>query len=316
VNLWEIPEVTQILGSARSMTTKPVEEKIEVLSVELLNQNRPQVEALKQLAKSLGLEFGWHYLLDLTWILQRLGPVQGKRIMDAGAGTGVLQWYLADHGAEVLSVDRLSRSHLALRFRNRFKVRGLRSIDLMPAGKVFRSNFRGGASFSNIITRQTRDLVGVASIRRSPGKVTIYNQDLKNLADIADNSFDAIVAVSALEHNQPEGLSQVVTELLRVLKPGAPLLATLTAGYPEDWWHEPSSGWCYSDTSLKSLFQLDPATPSNYDNYDELMSEIANCVELREGLARFYFQNGNNGMPWGRWEPQYLPVGVCKIKPA
>ena len=296
------------------MTTKLLE-KIEILSVELLNQNRPQVVALKQLAKSLGLEFGWHYLLDLTWILQHLGPVQGKRIIDAGAGTGVLQWYLADGGADVLSVDRLSRSHLALRFRNRFNVHGLRPIDLAPAGKVFRSNFRGGASFSNIITRQTRDLVGIASIRRSPGQVTIYNQDLKNLADIPDNSIDAVVAVSALEHNQPEGLAQVVTELLRVLKPGAPLLATLTAGHPEDWWHEPSSGWCYTDDSLRHLFQLDPDTPSNYDRFEELLTEIVNCAELRDGLARFYFQTGNNGMPWGRWEPQYSPVGVCKIKP-
>jgi SAM-dependent methyltransferase len=235
--------------------------------------------------------------------------------MDAGAGTGVLQWYLADGGADVISVDRLSRSHLALRFRNRFKVHGLRPADLASAGKVFRSNFRGGTSFSNIITRQTRDLIGSASIRRSPGQVTIYNQDLKNLVDIPDNSIDAVVAVSALEHNQPEGLGQVVSELLRVLKPGAPLLATLTAGHPEDWWHEPSSGWCYTDDSLRRLFQLDPDTPSNYDRFEELLTEIVNCAELRDGLARFYFQTGNNGMPWGRWEPQYSPVGVCKIKP-
>lgn len=298
------------------MTTHPIEEKIELLSVDLLNQNRPQVVALKQLAKSLGLEFGWHYLLDLSWILNHLGPVQGKRIMDAGAGTGILQWYLAEAGADVLSVDRLNRSNLALRFRKRFNVRGLRSNDLAPAGKVFRNNFSGGASLTNILARQTRDLVGVASIRRSPGQVTIYNQDLKNLADLPDNSLDAVVAVSALEHNQPEGLTQVVTELLRVLKPGAPLLATLTAGHPQDWWHEASSGWCYTDTSLKRLFQLAPDTPSNYDHFDEILAGIANCDELRTGLARFYFQTGNNGMPWGKWEPQYPPVGVCKIKPA
>lgn len=298
------------------MTTKPLEESIEILSADLLNQNRTQVVALQRLAKSLGLEFGWHYLLDLTWILRHLGPVQGKRIIDAGAGTGVLQWYLADHGADVVSVDRLSRSHLALRFRNRFKVQGLRAIDLAPSGKVFRSNFSGGASLSNIITRQTRDLVGIASIRRSSGKVTIYNQDLKNLTDIPDNSIDAIVAVSALEHNQPDDLALVVNELLRVLKPGAPLLATLTAGYPDDWWHEPSSGWCYSDTSLRRLFQLAQDTPSNYNRFNEILSDIANCAELRDGLARFYFQTGNNGMPWGKWEPQYPPVGVCKIKPA
>ena len=298
------------------MTTKPIEEKIEILSVDLLNQNRLQVVALKQLAKSLGLEFGWHYLLDLTWVLSHLGSIQGKRIMDAGAGTGVMQWYLADRGADVLSVDRLNRSNLALRFRNRFKVEGLRLNDLAPAGKVFRNNFREGISLTNVISRQTRDIVGMASIRRSSGKVTIYNQDLKNLVDIPDNSLDAVVAISALEHNQPEDLELVVNELLRIFKPGAPLLATLTAGYPQDWWHMPSSGWCYTDTSLMRLFQLPMDTPSNYARFNDLLAEIIDCTELRDGLARFYYQTGDNGMPWGRWEPQYPPVGVCKIKPA
>ena len=88
-------------------------DSIEILSVELLDKNRPTVTALKKLAQSLGLEFGWHYLLDLTWIIHNLGAIQGAHLMDAGAGTGVLQWYLAEEGAEVLSVDRGSRSRAA-----------------------------------------------------------------------------------------------------------------------------------------------------------------------------------------------------------
>ena len=58
--------------------------------------------------------------------------------MDAGAGTGVLQWYLAEQGAEVLSVDRGSRSDLPLRFRRRFHVQGLRPQDLAPASQAMR----------------------------------------------------------------------------------------------------------------------------------------------------------------------------------
>ncbi len=87
-------------------------EKIEILPVSLLDENRSTVEELKRLTYSLGLDFGWHYLLDLTWIIRHLGQPEGKRIMDAGAGTGVIQWYLASHGAEVLSVDRASRALL------------------------------------------------------------------------------------------------------------------------------------------------------------------------------------------------------------
>ncbi len=34
-------------------------------------------------------------------------------MLDAGAGTGVLQWYLAQQGAAVISVDRMSRALVA-----------------------------------------------------------------------------------------------------------------------------------------------------------------------------------------------------------
>jgi SAM-dependent methyltransferase len=306
-----------------------MEDFIEILPVTLLDQHRTTVIALKRLARSLGLEFGWHYLLDLTWMIHHLGPVKNRRILDAGAGTGVMQWYLADQGAQVLSVDRDSREYLPLRFRNRFRVRGLRPGDLAPPERMLRRYFRElrqlrsqPASKTNksmrmpvkVIT-QARDLLSIAELRRAPGKVIIYNQDLKSLTDLAADSLDAIVAVSALEHNSPESLPVVVRELLRVLKPGGFLLATLGASPDKDWFHEPSKGWCYTDASLRSFFELSPGASSNYDRYAELFAALRGCAELRDNLAAFYSRSGDNGMPWGRWDPQYHPVGVCKVKP-
>ncbi|NLG73119.1 MAG: class I SAM-dependent methyltransferase [Chloroflexi bacterium] len=297
-------------------STPPRREIIELLSVDLLDQHRPLVNRLRNLAKSLNLEFGWHYLLDLVWIINQLGDVKGKHIMDAGAGTGLLQWYLADQGANVISVDRISRAWLPIRFRNRFHVKGLRRQDLEPTASVFQRNFRGPGSPRVRIVRQLQDIIGAMEWRRSPGRVTIYNQDLQNLSDIPSNSLDAVVAVSALEHNSPENLERVVAELMRVLKPGGILAASLVAARDQDWWHEPSSGWCYTENSLRNLFHLPPSTPSNYDRYDAFFQGIRESRELRDHLARFYYQSGNNGMPWGRWDPQYIPVGVCKVKEA
>ena len=292
------------------------EEKIELLSVDLLNRHRQQVIDLRKLARSLGLDFGWHYLLDLTWILSELGPSQGKRIMDAGAGTGVLQWYLAQQGAEVISVDRLSRAALPLRFRSRFRVSGLRSQDLLSLPAALRAHWSGNARWRAKLSAQAHDVVGMAYWRHSAGRVIIYNHDLSDLDDLADNSLDAVVAVSALEHNQPPALEQVVEELMRVLKPGGKLIASLTAGRNQDWWHEPSSGWCYTDASLRRIFHLPQSTRSNYAEYDQMLDELRQCAELRDNLAPFYFQSANNGMPLGKWDPQYLPVGVVKIKAA
>jgi SAM-dependent methyltransferase len=296
-------------------------DRIEILSVDLLDQNRVIVEDLKSLAATLGLEFGWHYLLDLSWILSMLGNVNGLRLMDAGAGTGILQWYLARAGAQVISVDRLSREALPLRFRRRFRVQGLRGeVDLLPASRAFLRNFNRPVSGSwarklaGRLAAQAKDVWGWLHPPSGKGSVLIYNQDLANLADIADDSLDAVVAVSALEHNSPEGLRVVVQELMRVLKPGGVLLATLTAGKDQDWWHEASSGWCYTDRTLRDLFDLPPDAPSNYDYYDELFTALKACAELRDNLASFYFRSENKGMPGGVWDPQYQPVGVCKVK--
>jgi SAM-dependent methyltransferase len=298
-----------------------LDEKIEILPVTLLDQHRPIVKSLRRLANALDLEFGWHYLLDLTWIISQLGEVKGKCILDAGAGRGVIQWYLAGKGAEVLSVDRDSRARLPLHFRLRFRVAGLRPQDLLPASMAVRARYGQAVRLVERVTGEVFELGRKRSparlkqaLLRQAGRVVIYNQDLRDLADIPDGSQDAVVAVSSLEHNPPEDLERVVAELLRVLKPGGALLATLGASSGVDWFHEPSKGWCYSEASLRRLFGLPPEAPSNYAQFEPLFADLRRCSELRDNLAAFYANSGNNGMPWGVWDPQYQPVGVVKVK--
>jgi SAM-dependent methyltransferase len=296
-------------------------DRIEILPVSLLEDEKQRVAALRRLAKSLKLEFGWHYLLDLTWILSLLKEMRGKRIMDAGAGVGIMQWYLAQQGADVLSVDRESRAHLPLRFRRRYQVEGFCPRDLItPSQGRSTSAVWGPQSVKKMVSNLVdtgRDVV-VGRLFKSPddikGRVVIYNQNLKELVDVADNSFDAVVAVSALEHNPSDDLLQVVAELMRVLKPGGQLLATLGSAKEQDWFHEPSQGWCYSEVSLRRAFGLPAEVPSNYTQFDELFEQLRNCGELRNNLAEFYFRSADNGMPWGVWDPCYQPVGVCKVK--
>jgi SAM-dependent methyltransferase len=297
-------------------------EQIQILPVSLLNQERARIEQLKHLAHSLRLEFGWHYLLDLVWILSQMQLSRGLRVIDAGAGVGVMQWYLAERGLEVISVDRDSRANLPARFRLRFQVRGLRPGDLQPLRTVLRTPLeKNRVIFKRVVSKSVDTSLGwvsghvVHAFDSNKGSVLIYNQDLRSLLDIPDCSIDAIVAVSALEHNDPENMGQVVAELMRVLKPGRPLLATLCAAKEHDWFHEPSSGWCYTESTLKKIFDLSCETPSNYSLYDALFAQLRDCSELRENLAQFYFRSGDNGMPWGRWDPKYQPVGICKIKP-
>ena len=294
-----------------------VTEKIEILSTDLLDQYRFLVDELKGLASSLGLEFGWHYLLDLCWIITHLGTIDGQHILDAGAGTGVLQWYLAQNGAEVLSVDRTSRAALPLKFRRRFHVQGLRegdAIDLKPALTALVDNLKAEPNIRTRLHFFAHELLGVFRSPSARGRVFVYNQDLQNLESIPSDSLDAVVALSALEHNPPQNLNPVVKELIRVVKPGGLLLATLGATQDADWFHKPSQGWCYTEASLRQAFDLPQSTPSNYENYTQYFNNLCNSAYLRDNLAGFYFQSGNNGMPWGVWDPKYQSVGVLKVK--
>jgi ubiquinone/menaquinone biosynthesis C-methylase UbiE len=285
-----------------------LQERIEILPVSLLDTQRARVEEIRRLSRELAISLGWHYLLDLSWAMAALDPAKGMRVIDAGAGTGIMQWWLAEHGINVISLDRNSRYRLPLRFRRRFRVEGLRREDLAPRrGLLFSFSLREMAvSWLELLRKR----------QKSPeaGTVFIYNRDLADMPDLPSGSVDAIVAISALEHNSPEGLRVCVAELMRVLKPGGVLAATLGAAKDEDWFHEPSQGWCYTEATLRDIFSLPAEAPSNYDHYDELFAAVRNCAELRDNLARFYFGSGNNGMPWGKWDPQYMPVGVVKVK--
>ena len=293
-----------------------MQEKIEILPISLLDQHRPLVNELKDLAKDLRLEFGWHYLLDLTWILSQMVLDSRIRVMDAGAGIGVMQWYLAQKGAEVVSVDRLERAYLPLRFRLRFQVRGLRKIDLKPVILAYRYRRGQVQNFLKMVANSAIDILENGFPKRPEGRVLIYNQDMGHMPDIPDNSLDYIVGVSALEHNSPDDLNGVVSELMRVLKPGGRLLVTLAAAPDQDWYHQPSKGWCYTDETLRRAFGLSSYVPSNFGRYAELFAELQDSEELRNNLAEFYFQSGDNGMPWGVWDPKYQPVGVSKVKDA
>lgn len=294
--------------------------KIEILSVVLLETASSLVEQFRQISRRLDIGLGWHYLLDLSWAAQQLAPAPGMRLIDAGAGTGIMQWWLADHGVNVISVDRRSRRHLSERFRRRYDVQGWRGQDLAPPPKPSLRSFLPPRSprhwhlYSQKLAASLRQWRWKPEIAPSSGTVYMYNQVLASMPDIPDGSVDAVVSISALEHNQPGELRACVAELMRVLKPGGKLVATLGAAKEQDWFHEPSKGWCYTEATLRDIFDLPADCPSNCDRYDELFEALRDCAELRDTLADFYFKSGNNGMPGGVWDPKYQPVGVVKVK--
>src|SRR5688500_5002994 len=101
-----------------------VSDCIELLGQSRLDEERAVIDRVSRLARTLRIALGWHYLLDVVWTNRQIDATPGSLILDAGAGVGIMQWILAEQGVNVLSVDRLDRSRLSVRFRVRYRVAG------------------------------------------------------------------------------------------------------------------------------------------------------------------------------------------------
>jgi len=139
--------------------------------------------------------------------------------------------------------------------------------------------------------------------------------DLRQLP-LESESVDAVVAISSLEHNDVAALTEITVGLFAAVRPHGALVATVGGARDNDWFHEPSHGWCMTEGTLRRAFHLDSGASSNYERWDDLFEKLRNSQTLRDGLADFYFASGANGMPWGRWDPQYQSVGVARWRDA
>lgn len=296
------------------MVTATSSPSIHILPTTLLTTHAGRAEEFRTLSRELHIGLGWHYLLDLIWAAEQIGPdaVGEATVLDAGAGTGVMQWWLAERGATVISIDREPR-HVSRRLRARYNVVGFRPDDHVPMRRAALSTLRDSRSARGFASA-CRDLTLGEPRSNGTGTVRLSRANLDDLKEVASNSVDAVVSISSLEHNSPARLSAIVAELMRVIRPGGKLIATLGAARDEDWYHEPSQGWCYTEATLREAFSLSDDCSSNYDQFDALFADLRDCTPLRNQLAEFYRHSGNNGMPWGVWDPQYQTVGVLKVK--
>ncbi len=259
---------------------------------------------------------GWHYPLDLVWLLaqvRRHVPV-GSLILDAGAGSGLLQFLLLDAGYSVLSVDMAPR-HIA---KDRLHSLAGRIFELAvpntpsPESATYLAHLRDTYGTPPSLTLPQTSLVDALE-PAFPTRLFLVQADLLDLSWLGDAQVDAVVSCSSLEHNAPDAVRQIVSGLSAHTKPGGWHFHTVAAALESDFFHEPSKGWAYTAATARRLWNLPGSTPDNYSAYNSLMADFRRVPNfLQSNLAPFYFKSGANGMPWGRWDPQYLPLGIAR----
>ena len=302
-----------------------MKDRIELLSPDLMSNSNEYVILTDYWCKVLNMMIGWHYILDIAWILKKIDELNlptGATILDAGAGKGVLQFILASQGYTVYSVDfsdrnisrysaylfKISNINLKQKFDNNYT----RHLQLFSLKKRLRL-----ISMAKHLSKYIFNLEYFKELfsnkKQEYGSIKYYSADFRNMENIVNETIDCIVSVSALEHNDHKGIKDSIKEFIRILKPNGAMFITTSATNKEDWYHVQSKGWCFSEDTLKVIFDLKEAE-SNFTDFDMIFNDIKNSNELQLRLPFFYYQSGDNGMPWGKWDPKYIPVGVTKWK--
>lgn len=283
-------------------------EKIELFSEKLVEKYPELVIEVLAASSKTGIKLGWHYLLDLVWILNDIDLPKGSVILDAGAGNGLLQFILADRGYKVISADVSNRGIPSF-------TKGMYNVEIVGAtqeiehvywtGKQNSNHLFNDDSYSNTINLEEYD-------NNFMPKIIYYHCDIENMRLLEDKSVDCIVSVSALEHNPPEKLNVILNELSRVLKKDNYMYITVSGIKKEQQYHKSSRSWLLNEEGLKNYYQLSNNIKSNFNEYDDIYESLLNSKYLKKWLASFYYNGGENGMPWGKWDVQYMPVGIKK----
>lgn len=288
---------------------------IELLSPDLIETNRLLADEIMRLSSQTGIGLGWHYLLDLIWIIKNVSHLPaGSVILDAGAGTGLLQFILADLGYKVVSADFAPRTPPErLRAHYRIVEVATKPVQSNEYIKHIENEFHSISSGKECLLSSHLEFESMIK-EGAPGTIFYFTADIGKMSIISDGLIDCVVSLSALEHNGYQNLIAACQELNRVTKEEGLLVCTVSAtDKSADWFHPQSKGWCYTEDTLTSVFGLDVPV-SNFSEYSEIFKKLQINQFLKEHLAPEYFKTENNGMPWGIWNPQYQPVGIKKTR--
>ncbi len=309
--------------------------QIKLLQTELYN-NSQILKELTHWFKVFNRPNGWHYDLDHIWILNNLedlGIKPGATIIDAGAGQGIMQYFLASKGYNVISLDFSPRTK-PNRANGIFNVVGsgdneinyihpymnfIHYGDGSPKSIINRISFKKLKKIPQLPKRYFLKLVSLYTYLNerffrkhdSFGTITYVRAPFHKVP-LESNIADAVISVSAIEHADISLFDQNITELSRLLKFNAPLLITTSVNNSnETTYNKVVSGYCFSILDLDKYF---PNSETFFD-YENSEKNILNSNIFWKRLDAYYYNDENSFVYKKKCVSlPYLPVGIIKFK--
>lgn len=176
------------------------------------------------------------------------------KILDCGAGRGVLQFYLSSKNYNIFSIDiSHNRSKQVVKFKKFLKKFGIKfKIDPQHVHKKLNKKYKTNVIF-----------------------------ELESASELTfpDNYFDRVFCISVIEHMEDDIIAKSIQEMERVLKPGG--LVLLTFDYHLSVNHD-IIGFTESDFKTKVMDQCNLEIVGNEPNYkvenwDQYLAQVNKC---------------------------------------
>lgn len=224
---------------------------VKVISSELLDtdllRDTVTLDSITRCLRIFQRPNGWHYDLDLIWIIKMLlanNVLPGSTVLDAGAGMGILQFYLAFSGYNVISIDYSDRiftrrMHDLLNFQyldtpaptTDLYTNSVR-YTLSPGFSTLFSKLFQFSSYTKLFSRVNRlvtEQLAYKSVTENEmngfGSITVVKSSFDSLPDNID--CDAIASLSVIEHCPPDCIPRYLNNLSKCLRtPDSPFLVT------------------------------------------------------------------------------------------
>jgi ubiquinone/menaquinone biosynthesis C-methylase UbiE len=318
--------------------------EIKLLSVKYL-QDKTKLREIDYWLKVMGRAQGWHYDMDIVWILSELekaGIKKGATILDAGGGLGITQFILAARGYNVISLD-FSKRKIPILAHGIFDIKiedqedldydhdYMGSVDYKESNNslvnksnsilkslnnfLFNKTFVQKTSIINNFfdSRETLKLNNIEKEKNNSnyGSITFLRASFHDIP-MSNGSVDALVSVSAIEHADKKLMLKNHNEMVRVVKKGGPLLiSTSASNSKDDTFDEKTLGWCFSLNSLKKL-----QNNLNIDfEYNIVENEILSSKKWLKRLDRYYYSDPESIFYNKKMQSlPYAPVGIKIIK--